>query len=267
MGNQESTQAHALGGSSAPVAKKPEAIVTVNIYEPNPQAGGGSTSIAGFGVYHTGVEVSGIEYTFAGGSVSGSGIFTQTPRSNPPGGQWLYKKSQEVGRTTLTSRELDRVISDMGQDFTATSYHIIVRNCNHFSDAFCKRITTNKAGIPSWINRSANVASKLGIDGGQPIPEEAKKPIRQPEEQKSVFESSKGYTLSGQKQEKSLLKRVTSKQNLAEPKKNPWRDPNFFPGGAKEEKPSSKDEKLAGTVDGAQQPPSEPSNANPPVVS
>jgi hypothetical protein len=32
------------------------------------------------------------------------------------------------------------------------------RNCNHFSDAFCKRLLDGKS-IPNWVNRSANIGS------------------------------------------------------------------------------------------------------------
>ena len=41
------------------------------------------------------------------------------------------------------------------ENFLASTYHLLAKNCNHFSDAFCKAITKNKAGIPGWCAEMA----------------------------------------------------------------------------------------------------------------
>lgn len=42
-------------------------------------------------------------------------------------------------------------------EWVGTKYHMITKNCNNFSDEFCKALCNR--GIPSWVNRLAKVAN------------------------------------------------------------------------------------------------------------
>lgn len=170
----------------------------------------------------------GIEYFFAGGEgETGSGVHTQAPRTSPHGSPWVYLKTVEIGTTTLSQREVNEVADRLGREnFLASTYHLLAKNCNHFSDAFCKAITKNKAGIPGWANRAANWGNAFF---GPPA-SVTRPPQTEPREppKKSVFETTKGYRLAdGAPAATSSSARQKGSQQQ---RKNPWRDPNFFPG-------------------------------------
>lgn len=234
MGNQQPNAA-----TETPTApQRGEEKVLLNVYEPREgqhPAGGA----LGFAAYHTGVEVFGVEYFFAGGEgQSGSGVHTQPPRASPPGSPWIYQKTVEIGVTTLSSREVADTANRLGSSsFNASTYHLLAKNCNHFSDAFCKAITKNKTGIPGWVNRAANWGNTFfGPGASATRPGAAEQPAEPPKQ--SVFESGQGYRLSdGSSSISSTAASSGSKRGgTAAPatggqaRKNPWRDPNFFPG-------------------------------------
>ena len=45
--------------------------------------------------------------------------------------------------------------------WTGYNYNITKHNCNHFSDAFIKKLCGMSYGIPSWINQLAEMGSAL----------------------------------------------------------------------------------------------------------
>lgn len=108
MGNTESGQAPPSSSAATPTTGTGTAAnvngglreepILLNIYEPAPQNGQQQQmSVPGFGVYHTGLEVYGTEYSFGGGDSSSSGIQPQQPRYMPEGAPWIYKKNRKVG--------------------------------------------------------------------------------------------------------------------------------------------------------------------------
>ena len=124
----------------------------------------------GAGLYHTSVEVHGREWAFGGHALEGqSGIYAVPASSMPrePGArvgtqeqQYVYRTSLVAGTTDLTEREVERIIQSMGRDsYQGTQYHILQRNCNHFSDELVKRL--GGIGVPGWTNRLANLAVAL----------------------------------------------------------------------------------------------------------
>jgi len=250
MGNTESqdngaaTAASSAGGGNANAnGGLREEPILLNIYEPAPQNGQQQQmSVPGFGVYHTGLEVYGTEYAFVGGDSSSSGIQPQQPRYMPSGATWLYKKTEKMGTTVLTRTQIQTLISKMGSEYPNNSYNLLARNCNHFSDDFCKRISKNKNGIPSWVNRSASMANAFFGPGGipgQPGTAATASAAPPPPPEPSVF-TKPGYSLSSgavvdpsaKKSSKQESKKASSSSNGAPAKrKNPWADPNFKPSG------------------------------------
>ena len=106
----------------------------------------------GLGVYHSGVEINGREYSFGGSpEMSTTGVFDQEPLSLD---QDLYRESIELGEVERISHLYD-VLRDIKEDFPANEYNVIKRNCNHFADEFWKRLLG--VGIPGYINRLANI--------------------------------------------------------------------------------------------------------------
>jgi len=222
--------------TSSPSIK--EEPILLNVYVPNPEEGKQQMNVPGFGVYHTGVQVYGVEYCFAGGDSTASGIMTQEPRYMPAGAPWVYKQTEKVGTTLLTRTQIQQLISKMGAEYPNNTYNLVARNCNHFSDDFCKRISKSKSGIPGWVNRTAGFANAFfgsGIaGGGGRAPASAPAPEPEP----SVF-SKPGYSLatgavvdnSTPSKKKSDTKSGNNTSAAPAKRKNPWADPNFKPGG------------------------------------
>ncbi|CAG2173206.1 unnamed protein product [Oppiella nova] len=106
------------------------------------------------GAFHTGTEVYGKEYSFGGHSYDSTGIFITTPKdikSLSVSNTFKYKESKIIGNTELSEESIKQMVSEMGaKDFRGKDYNLIQRNCNHFSDAFCKKLCGK--GIPKNIN-------------------------------------------------------------------------------------------------------------------
>ncbi|EUB58368.1 PPPDE peptidase domain-containing protein [Echinococcus granulosus] len=132
--------------------------VTVNVYDMswlNEYIGN-----IGLGVYHTGVEVYEREYCYGGHQFGSSGIFEMTPRDTESlGPNYSFKTSIVVGFTDFTYRDVCTIISNMERDFRGAHYHLLRKNCNHFSSAFVEILCG--ATLPKWINRLAVVSTKL----------------------------------------------------------------------------------------------------------
>mmetsp|Transcript_16673 Transcript_16673/g.20380 ORF Transcript_16673/g.20380 Transcript_16673/m.20380 type:complete len:247 (-) Transcript_16673:35-775(-) len=104
----------------------------------------------GFGLHHSGVEMSGKEWTFA----SGAGIFDHTPR-DAAGAKW--RERLELGTFEGTSAEIDNTINELRSDFGPDKYNLITKNCNAFANALVWALL--RKPIPAHVNRLADVGS------------------------------------------------------------------------------------------------------------
>ncbi|GAB5029733.1 pppde thiol peptidase family protein [Nannochloropsis oceanica] len=139
--------------------------VVLNIYELTDEKGSGSwMRRVGLGTWHTGVEVGGVEYTFAQ-----NGIFFHVPRMPivATGQVITLKESMPMGEHVGSANEVHGIINELREEFGPNAYNITNRNCNHFSDALCKTLVG--ASIPAWVNRPAKIASvfSIGVFGGR----------------------------------------------------------------------------------------------------
>ncbi|KAG6658552.1 hypothetical protein CIPAW_04G169900 [Carya illinoinensis] len=105
--------------------KNSETQVVLNVYDLSPI--NNYTSWFGFGVFHSGIEVHGKEYGFGAHELSASGVFEVEPRSCP------------------------------ASEYHGDTYHLIFKNCNHFTDDISWRLTGKH--IPGWVNRLARVGA------------------------------------------------------------------------------------------------------------
>lgn len=104
--------------------KSSSARVFLNVYDLNEQSNEYLYPL-GLGIYHSGVEISGVEYTFA----SEAGIYEMTPKHAPPA---KFRESIDLGPCP-SSREVSAAIEELKHDFKGTDYHVLNRNCNHFA--------------------------------------------------------------------------------------------------------------------------------------
>lgn len=107
----------------------------------------------GLGLFHTGVEIQGYEYSF-----SSQGIF-KTPPRQPEFGRLReqIRIGTHVGPVTQINEILMQLRSSGG--FDVDCYDLTNRNCNHFTDNFCFALVG--IHIPDWVNRAANIGSTV----------------------------------------------------------------------------------------------------------
>ncbi|ERN15211.1 deSI-like protein At4g17486 isoform X1 [Amborella trichopoda] len=108
----------------------------------------------GLGIYHSGIEIHGLEYGFGAHDFPTSGVFEVEPR-NCPG--FVYRCSILLGSIDMTPTDLREFMENMARKYHGDTYHLISKNCNHFTDDVCLRLAGKP--IPGWVNRLARLGS------------------------------------------------------------------------------------------------------------
>eukprot|EP00033_Pygsuia_biforma_P002487 GCRY01002757.1.p1 GENE.GCRY01002757.1~~GCRY01002757.1.p1 ORF type:complete len:282 (+),score=23.18 GCRY01002757.1:249-1094(+) len=112
----------------------------------------------GIGIYHSSIVVHNREFHFGGHEFASSGIFcTHIREIECP--QIQFKEQLMLGETTLSNREIDKLIRTLDTEWTGVSYNIMSRNCNHFTSSFAQALGASP--LPSWVNRLASVGDKF----------------------------------------------------------------------------------------------------------
>jgi len=106
------------------------------------------------GFFHSGVEISGIEYSF-GSAESGSGVYSCEPRQAYGA---RFRCSIEMGRTRFTPRLVRLELARYAASWTGASYSLLTRNCCHFCASVCDSLGV--APVPKWVNGLADSAAK-----------------------------------------------------------------------------------------------------------
>jgi hypothetical protein len=125
--------------------------VFLNVYDVTPA--NGYARWLGLGVYHSGVQVHGVEYAYGAHEGTGSGIFEVSPRRCPG---YAFRESVLVGSTELSRAGVRALMAELAAEFPGDAYNLVSRNCNHFCDAACRRLVA-RARIPRWVNRLAKI--------------------------------------------------------------------------------------------------------------
>lgn len=126
--------------------------VYLNVYDLTPV--NGYFYWAGLGVFHTGVEVHGVEYAFGAHDFPTSGVFEVEPRHCPG---FKFRKSIFMGTTYLDPFQVREFMEHQSSNYKGDAYHLVVKNCNHFCTDICYQLTGNR--IPKWVNRLARIGS------------------------------------------------------------------------------------------------------------
>ncbi|XP_028799167.1 deSI-like protein At4g17486 [Neltuma alba] len=124
--------------------------VYLNVYDLTPI--NGYAYWLGLGVYHSGVQIHGVEYGFGAHEYDTTGIFLVEPRHCPG---FTFRKSIFIGTTDLGPKHVSTFMDKLANRYSGNTYHLITKNCNHFCNDVCLRLTANS--IPRWVNRLARL--------------------------------------------------------------------------------------------------------------
>lgn len=112
--------------------------VFLHIYDIGPVSGFANNLLLrhhGLGLYHAGLEVCGLEWSFqtledCWDDETLTGVFAVEPGRNE---DHKWKEKVSLGKTPLDSRGISIVLQSMSETWTAQSYHLTDRNCIHFT--------------------------------------------------------------------------------------------------------------------------------------
>ena len=123
--------------------------VYLNVYDLSPM--NDYTFDIGFGIYHSGIQVHGDEWTF-----STSGVFYHRPQEAP---NVKFRTQVLLGTVNYTSSKVKDVINSLRDEFQGERYHLLNNNCNCFSERLSVELL-NKP-IPGYVNRLASIGSSI----------------------------------------------------------------------------------------------------------
>ncbi|KAK7255153.1 hypothetical protein RIF29_28557 [Crotalaria pallida] len=124
--------------------------VYLNVYDLTPI--NGYAYWFGLGVYHSGVQVHGVEYAFGAHEYPTTGIFEAEPKRCEG---FRFRKTILIGKTDMGPGEVRGVMEELAAEYRGNAYNLITKNCNHFCNDACVKLTGNP--IPSWVNRLARI--------------------------------------------------------------------------------------------------------------
>ncbi|CAG8960308.1 hypothetical protein HYFRA_00012381 [Hymenoscyphus fraxineus] len=133
--------------------------IVINIYDLLPP-GRLSTILwtVGASLLHSGVVINGKEYAYGGHDRRGmTGVYWTKPKAEPPGGTFKCEILQ--GFTISPQAEIDNIVREASEEFQGTSYNLLTRNCNHFTQYLCEKLTGQPG--PGWLNRAASIGVAL----------------------------------------------------------------------------------------------------------
>jgi len=112
----------------------------------------------GAGLLHSGVVINNKEYAYGGHDRRGlTGVYYTPAKTVPPGG--TFKCEILHGFTVRPQSEIDAIIKEASEAFQGTSYNILTKNCNHFTQYLLDKLTGRPG--PGWLNRAAGIGVAL----------------------------------------------------------------------------------------------------------
>lgn len=138
--------------SSSSNSNRCETQVILNVYDLTPV--NNYAVWFGFGIFHSGIEVHGMEYGYGAHDYPISGVFEVEPKTCPG---FIYRCSIPIGRVTMPPSDFRTFIESVASEYHGDTYHLISKNCNHFTDDIAWRLTGKR--IPGWVNRLARLGA------------------------------------------------------------------------------------------------------------
>lgn len=108
----------------------------------------------GFPLVHTAVYIPALSADFSFGGhehPNVTGVYSAPPCTPPPGAR--LRRVLRLGVAKCSPAEAAKIIAELGREYPGDGYHLLTRNCNHFTDAVLRRLL--RRGLPRWCNRAA----------------------------------------------------------------------------------------------------------------
>lgn len=119
----------------------------------------------GLSIYHSSIEIYGVEYAFGGHPSESTGVFETQPfyvlaenKLLPPAVK--LKAQHQVAFTGLSHTQVQRLIDDFSHEWPGNKYDLLRRNCNHYSLELAMKFNEGFR-YPKYINRIAGVAVSI----------------------------------------------------------------------------------------------------------
>ena len=71
---------------------------------------------------------------------------------------YVYRCSITLGQIDMHPSEFQTFIENMASEYHGDTYHLISKNCNHFTEDLCRRLIRKR--IPGWVNRLAKLGKR-----------------------------------------------------------------------------------------------------------
>lgn len=107
------------------------------------------------GVFHCGIEVNMEEWSF-GYCEHGTGVYSCKPKCNS---MYSFRESIPVGVTSISPYRIRQLIATLQLEWPGTSYDLLARNCNHFSETFSEALGCGP--FPTWVNSFPTFADNV----------------------------------------------------------------------------------------------------------
>ena len=157
-----------LFSSDPPRARR----IKINVYRLNTDSRLVQTAEAMFGakMYHSGVEIDGVEYAFGAGGGLGprraTGVWAQPPRKPMVVGAKFAKTIVMGLSAPFSLEEFVREVS-AAPEWQRSEYDMLTRNCHHFTAAVCAHVGVGAP--PAWLNALAEAAEKAARKSESPL--------------------------------------------------------------------------------------------------
>jgi len=154
--SEEKSSAETIRSESNPNSPGQEgAPVYINLYDM--WHGNNWVRSCGCAMYHSGVEVYGLEVAYGGRDSDRSGVYFSSPKN---GCDQQFSQSLEVGRTSKSWNKIVSLVMDIKDLYRANEYDILYWNCHDFTQEFVKILIPGWKA-PKWLNRLAQAGQFL----------------------------------------------------------------------------------------------------------
>ena len=99
------------------------------------------------GLFHSGVEVCGLEWAYGATLSARCGMFCSAPRSCP---MHTYRKTVPLGAIQIADVEVLAILLALAEDWMGNKYRLVTKNCNHFSLALAVKLGVG-GKVPGWL--------------------------------------------------------------------------------------------------------------------